>query len=50
MRERVSLANGTLDVDSGEHGTLGQGPACRHATAAGLPVLGDVSGSEQTAS
>ncbi|HZL48437.1 MAG TPA: GAF domain-containing sensor histidine kinase [Solirubrobacteraceae bacterium] len=49
MQERVSLAEGTLSIDSGEQGTLVR--AClpvRHRGGAGSPV--ERSGSEQTAS
>jgi signal transduction histidine kinase len=49
MQERVSLAEGTLSIDSGEQGTLVR--AClpvRHRGGAGSPV--GRSGSEQTAS
>jgi signal transduction histidine kinase len=49
MRERVSLADGTLDVDSGEQGTLVRAclPARHRGRVAGS---GGPSGSEQTAS
>jgi signal transduction histidine kinase len=49
MRERVSLADGTLNVDSGEQGTLVRAclPARHRGRVAGS---GGRSGSEQTAS